>query len=136
MSPSWLWCLKIGAAVVLIDVAVLVLGQSQGPDSDLRGFLDTLDLTANVMLFAYAGYRTGLQTGRATAAAEAGVIASLLPALVAAVLPVVEPGLAGSAEPTPLLNRIVGAIAFNIVLGGISAWLSGWIASRRRPSTR
>ena len=45
-------------------------------------------------------------------------------------------GLAGSPEPTPLLNRIVGAIAFNIVLGGISAWLSGWIASRRRPSTR
>src|SRR5215211_4738655 len=83
-SPNWGWCLKIGLAVVAVDLLVLALAQGQ-EQSEISAFLESLDQVANVMLFAYAGYRTGRDTGRATAAAEAGVITSVLPALVAAI---------------------------------------------------
>jgi hypothetical protein len=120
-------------AVTLVDLAVLALGHGQDPTSGLVAFLDSLDQIANILLFGYAGYRTGLETGRATAAAEAGVIASILPAAAAALYQIVQPpGSSPTLETVPLPNRVVASVAFNIVLGGLSAWLSGWLASRSR----
>src|SRR2546421_7868542 len=123
MSPDWRLCLKIGLAIVLVDLVTLGLSQNLAPDSDLRALLDTLDQIANVMLFSFLGYRTGRETGRATAAAEAGVASSVLPALVAAGYELVRSDLATAGpDVAPLVNRVVGAVAFNIALGGVSAW--------------
>lgn len=131
MSPNWRFCLKIGLAIALVDFAHLATGRNLAPSSELRALLDLVALIANVMLFSHAGFRTGQATGRATAAAEAGVIASLLPALAAALYPIVLPTWMDPSDATlPMANRVVGAVALNIVLGGLSAWLSGLIASR------
>jgi hypothetical protein len=137
-SPNWRWCLKIGVAVMLVDLVALTLGQGQDPTSGPVVFLESLDQIANVLLFGYAGYRTGQDTGRATAAAEAGVIASVLPALAAALYQIFQPSLTGgpAAEAIPLPNRVVASVAFNIVLGGVSAWFCGWLASRGRRTTQ
>lgn len=137
MSPNWRFCLKIGLAITLVDLAQLAVGRNLPPTSELRTLLDLVALMANVMLFSHAGFRTGQATGRATAAAEAGVIASLLPALAAALYPIVLPQWMDPSDAAlPMANRVVGAIALNIVLGGLAAWLSGLIASRARPAAR
>jgi hypothetical protein len=137
-SPDWRWCLKMGLAIVLVDLVTLALSEGQAPDSELRAFLQSIDQVANILLFSWVGYRTGQATGRATAAAEAGVVASLLPAAAAALYQIFQPGLGGPADETglPLINRVVGSIAFNVVLGGISAWFAGWLARRGRAAAR
>ena len=127
-SPNWRWCFRVGLVVVMIDLLVLAVSQGQAPDSELGALLDSFDNIANIILFAYVGFRTGRLTGRATAAAEAGVVASILPGLVAAGYQAIQPG--GAAES--LASPIIGIIAYNIVLGGLSAWVSGWWASRSR----
>lgn len=133
MSPNWRWCLKIGLLIALIDLAIVALSRGQDPTSELSASFDLVDQIANVALFSLVGYRSGQQTGRATAGAEAGVITSLLPAVAAAAYLLV-PGFAPTAteETLPLINRLVGVVAFNIALGGISAWLSGWLGNRNR----
>jgi hypothetical protein len=137
MSPNWRFCLKIGLAIALVDFAHLAFTRGQPPTGEFRQLVGLLALAANVMLFSHVGFRTGQQTGRATAAAEAGVLASLLPALAAALYPLVVPSWLDPPDPAqPLLNQIVGVIAFNIVLGGLTAWFSGWIASRARSAAR
>ena len=137
MSVNWRYCLKIGVAIALVDLAHVALARGQPPAGELRALVDSIALIANVMLFSHLGFRTGQATGRATAAAEAGVIASLLPALAAAMYEVMLPSWMDAGDVAlPLVNRIVGAVAQNIVLGGLSAWLSGWIASRARSVTR
>jgi len=137
MSPNWRFCLTIGLAIALVDFAHLAIGRNLPPTSELRALLDLGAMVANVMLFSHAGFRTGQATGRATAAAEAGVVASLLPAAAAALYPILLPTWMDPADAgTPLINQIVGVIALNIVIGGLSAWLSGLIASRARPAAR
>ena len=137
MSPDWRFCLKIGTAIVVADLLTLALVQNLPPDSDQRVLLETIDEIVNVMLFAFVGFRTGRETGRATSAAEAGVATSALPALVAAAYQIVGPNLDSTgADVTPLVNRVVASVAFNIVLGGLSAWFSGWLASRGRSAVR
>jgi hypothetical protein len=137
MSPNWSFCLKIGLAIVLVDFANLALTRGQPPTGEFQQLVGLVALAANVMLFSHTGFRTGRDTGRATAAAEAGVVASLLPALAASLYPLVLPGWLDPAEAAqPLVNRIVGVVAFNIVLGGLTAWFSGWFASRVGPAAR
>ena len=138
MSRNWRWCLKFGLWLVLLDLLTLALSEGQPEDSELRSFLDSLDQIANIMLFSYLGYRTGRDTGRATAGAEAGVIASLLPAVVAAIYQIVHPGLPAesSSATLPLAQRVIASIAFNVALGGVTAWLAGWMASRGRTRAR
>ena len=137
MSPNWRFCLTVGALVALVDFAGLMLSRGQTPTSEMRSVIDMLGLVANVALFSHVGFRTGKDTGRATTAAEAGVLASLLPAMAAAVYQLVIPGwFDPSQESVPLVNRMVAAVAFNIVLGGVTAWLSGWLASLNRARTR
>ena len=137
MSPNWRFCLKVGLAVALVDFAHLALTRGQPPTSEFRQLVGLLALAANVMLFSHVGFRTGQETGRATAAAEAGVVASVLPALAAALYPLVLPSWLDPAElAQPVVNQVVGVIAFNIVLGGLAAWFSGWVASRTRPRAR
>lgn len=136
MAPNWRWCLKIGALIVVVDTLVVALGSGQAGDSGVVALLSNLDLFANLMLFSYVGYRTGRETGRATAGAEAGVVTSLLPAVAAAIYQL-TPLAAGSAAPgdsLPLASRVIAAVAFNVVLGGVSAWLSSWLAGRSRPA--
>src|SRR6476469_7285884 len=135
MSLDWRWCLKIGAIIVLVDALALLIGRGQGPDIELTDVLASLDHFANIALFGYVGFRTGRETGRATSAAEAGVLTSLLPGLVAAVLDFLLPA-TGSDLAVPLINRVVGSIAINVALGGISAWFGGWSASRSRTPVR
>jgi hypothetical protein len=136
-SPDWVWCLKIGLVVVLIDSLTVFVARGAGPESALAAAMDTLDQIANVALFSYVGFRTGLQTGRATAAAEAGVCASLLPALAAALYQLLLPPEATTAgEVLPLPNRIIAAVALNVVMAGLSAWIAGWFAGKSRPPAR
>jgi hypothetical protein len=136
-SPDWRWCLKIGMAIVLVDLVTLALSEGQAADSEVRALLESIDQVANILLFSWVGYRTGQATGRATAAAEAGVVASLLPATAAALYQIFQPGLGVIDEAAlPLINRVVFSIAFNVVLGGISAWISGWLARRGRAAAR
>ena len=133
MSPNWRFCLKVGALVAVVDFATLMLSRGQSPASELRAAADLVGLLANVALFSHAGFRTGMDTGRATAAAEAGVLASLLPAILVVLYHLFFPEwMVTGAEQAPLVQRVVGSVATNIVLGGVSAWLSGWLASRGR----
>jgi hypothetical protein len=137
VSFNWRFCLAIGLLVALVDFVGLMLGRGQPPTSEARAMVELVALVANVMLFSHVGFRTGQQTGRATAAAEAGVLASLLPAAAGVVYLVLLPTWVDSAtDGLPLANQLVGHIAFNIVLGGLAAWLSGWMASigRKRAS--
>lgn len=135
MPPNWRWCLSISGLIVLIDLVAVTLGRQQPPDSDLVGLLDTLDQIANVALFALVGFRIGQVSGRATAAAEAGVLTSILPAAAAAIYLLLGIG-PTPAEPgaAPLLNQVIFIVAYNIVLGGLTALVAGWIASRSRGS--
>jgi hypothetical protein len=123
--------------VVLVDLVSIVLGQAAGGSEDAVALAGSLDNVANLVIFGYVGWRTGLLTGRATASAEAGVVASLLPGIVAALLQVLQPAGTGANEGTevlPLINGLIAALAFNIALGGIMAWLGGLFAVRRRGS--
>jgi hypothetical protein len=136
MSFNWRFCLKVGVLVALVDLATLGLAQLR-PSDELRSVLDLLNLIVNVMLFSRVGFRTGLETGRATTAAEAGVVTSLLPALAAALYPVLLPAWIDPASAEiPLYRQIVSVIAWNIVIGGLSALLSGFLASRGRTPVR
>jgi hypothetical protein len=135
-SPNWVWCFKIGLLVVLVDSLTVFVAREAGPDSALAAGMDTLDQIANIALFSFVGFRTGLQTGRATAAAEAGVCASLLPALAAALYQLVVPEVATGAEVLPLPHRVIAAVALNIVMAGLAAWIAGWFASKSRPPAR
>jgi hypothetical protein len=65
-------------------------------------------------------------------------VASLLPALAAALLLVLQPAsldASGAAETLPLVNELVVAVARNIALGGVLAWLCGLLATRGRGPT-
>lgn len=136
MPPNWRWCLNIGALIVLIDLVIVTLGRQQPPDSDVVALLDTVDQIANVALFALVGFRVGQATARATAAAEAGVLTSLLPAAAAAAYVLLGLGTAPSEAGAPsLLNQVIFIVAYNIVLGGLTALVAGWIASRARSAS-
>jgi hypothetical protein len=137
-SPNWFWCVKVGALIALVDALTTLVGRGLEPSSTTLEVIDAVDQIANVLLFSYVGYRVGRETGRATAGAEAGVVASLVPACFAAIYQVIYMAApTGAADvDLSLTSRIVGAVALNIVLGGISALISGWIASRSRASVR
>jgi hypothetical protein len=120
----------MGLLVTAIDLLTVSLAQGTPPDSEIRVLLETIDQVFNVAIFGIVGFQTGRATGRTTAAAEAGVVASLLPGLAAAAYSLIQP-----AEPgleTPLVSRIVASLAINIVFGGLSALIAGWLANRQR----
>ena len=133
MSPNWRWCLKLGFLVVLIDLAAIALGRASGGSEDAATLAGAADNIANLIIFGYIGWRTGPLTSRATASAEAGVVASLLPAIAAALLQVFRPagmGASEAGETVPLVNGLITAVATNIALGGVMAWLGGRLATR------
>jgi hypothetical protein len=136
MSPNWRWCLKLGLLIVLIDLLAVAIGQAGAGNDDVNQLAESFDNIANLVIFGYIGWRTGQFTGRATASAEAGVVASLLPGLVAALLVLFPPNGGPPADlgdaGLPLANQLIGAVALNIVMGGLMAWLGGVLATRGR----
>jgi hypothetical protein len=124
-------CLSVGVLVVLADLLALGLSRTLAGSEEVAGLLMSADQMANVALFAYLGYLTGKETGSATSSAEAGVIASVLPACAAIAVQLVLPpeSVSGGAS---LGQLIVENVALNVAIGGVSALLFGWVASRNR----
>jgi hypothetical protein len=135
-SLNWRRCLTVGVVIALVDLLANAVSRGQPPDGEIQVWLFLLDWFANVALFAFLGHRTGLETGRATAAAEAGVLSSLVPALAAVALELNLPRPAGDDLAIPLSERVIAVVAQNIILGGCSAWIAGFLANRTRPTAR
>lgn len=124
MSPVLRWGVIVGSAIVLIDLATLLL--QQGPLSGQADLLTYLDLFANVFLLAALGDRVAREAGSPRSAAEAGVLAGTIAGL-AAVAAAAAFGVPGATEE----SAIVGTLAWNVAQGGLLALLAGWLAARR-----
>ena len=124
----------MGLLIAAIDMLTVSLAQGSPPDSEIRALLASLSLIANFTIFAIVGYRTGRETGRVTAAAEGGVVASLLPGLAAAAYSLIPPA------ETPLQGSpaavVIESMATNIAVGGLTALVAGWLATRQQPPAR
>jgi len=122
VPPSLKWGLGAGFAIAAIDGLATVIGTVAAPNADI---VQVLDLLANVVLFSLVGLRVGRATGIVRDAAEGGVLAGFIAGVIGIALAFVNqttPGL-------PTVQDIVGVLALNVAMGGVLAWLNGWLGS-------
>ncbi|MCC6176553.1 MAG: hypothetical protein IT305_14695 [Chloroflexi bacterium] len=128
MPPTLLWGIGIGLVIAAIDtIAGLIVG-SAGSNAEI---IDLVDWLANIALYSLAGLRVGRATGVVRAAAEAGVIAGAIAGGIAIVLSFT---LRPDASASVGWQDAVGVLALNVAIGGILAWLNGWIGTRANES--
>jgi hypothetical protein len=132
VAPSLVWGIGIGLVIAAIDTVSIVLIRSAGASEWPIADIDDL---ANIMLYAFVGFRVGMMTGVVRDAAEAGVIAGVVVGVVALAVQWFMPLPTGAIES---VNQVIGVLALNVALGGVLAIVTGWFgsqSSRRGPSS-
>ena len=133
MAPSIVWGVGIGLVIATIDTVSIVLMRSAATSGWPIADIDDL---ANIMLYAFVGFRVGMVTGVVRDAAEAGVIAGILVGLIAIAVQFVMPLPTGGIDSP---NQMIGVLALNVAMGGILSIVSGWFgtkAGRQGPAAR
>lgn len=123
------WGLGVGVLVALIDAVAVAVTRGLPSGSDLALYVDAADQLVNVVLYSLVGLRVGRETGVVRSAAEAGVLAGIIAGAAAS--------LSGYIFPDPnvvgdVARQVIGVLALNVAMGGILAWVNGWLS--RRPT--
>ena len=125
MEAVWRWGLLSGVAIVVVDLAAALLSAGQPDVSQQLIAAQTVDLLANLSIYALCGFRVGNLTRVVRSAAEAGVTAGLLAGIAAIVAgQVIAPPASADLLPP------IGVLAENIAMGGLLAAASGFLGMR------
>lgn len=123
MAPSIIWGIGVGLIIAAVDAVAIVLTGRLDPN---QWPIDDIDMLVNIALYSLIGFRVGRITGIVRDAAEGGVMAGVLVGVVGVAVARVFPSPTGPVE----MPQMIAQIAWNIVLGGCLAIVSGWFGSR------
>lgn len=131
VSPVVTWGVSIGVLIALVDLVSVLVSRNFPADGDVAQYIGLADQLANVVMYSFVGLRVGREAGMVRSAAEAGVLAGVIAGAAAILTSFVLPDAAFASNAT---RQIIGILAFNIAMGGVLAWVNGWL-TRRRPAT-
>jgi len=133
VPPSIVWGIGVGLIIAAVDTAAIVLAGVVNPND---WPIEEIDNLLNIVLYSLIGLRVGRATGLVRDAAEGGVIAGVVVALIDLAVVRAFPLPTGEMD-NPM--QVVQHIAWNIVMGGCLAIVTGWFgsrASKRGPNAR
>lgn len=130
VSPTLVWGLGAGLTIVAVDTLTMVVS---GAAASIAETVQLVDLLVNIAILSFVGLRVGRATGMVRSAAEAGVIAGLLGGLAGIALLFYTRSTATPAIVPPT-QELVQLLALNVAMGGVIAWVNGFLGVRSRDS--
>lgn len=124
--------LMVGLGVVVVDWLTELAVRALPPDDPILAAIGMANWVLNTALFAYGGYLGFRSDGIIRSGAEVGVIAGLIAAAVAALRLSISP----LPDSGPIdATDVIGLLALNVALGGVSALFGALVARRRSQGT-